>query len=150
MMSTPPLCLTGFTFKELFQAEGLDRLDREFLAILPQPLHAGLLAYRNKTRPFSTLEISELLLGLAPILENFLITLFNIEEEANLLQAKTISHNPISAFKKFFILRRAKKQLAQKGELPSFQELNQWLEQELQKAPLKTDDKELAVALLAT
>ena len=150
MMSTPPLCLTGFTFKELFQAEGLDRLDREFLAILPQPLHAGLLAYRNKTRPFSTLEISELLLGLAPILENFLITLFNIEEEANLLQAKTLSHNPISAFKKFFVLRRAKKQLAQKGELPSFQELNQWLEQELQKAPLKTDDKELAVALLAT
>ncbi len=149
-MSDPSLQLAGFTFAELFRAEGLHRLDQQFLAVLNPELRARLLTYRQERTAFTPLEISELLLACAPILEAFLIELFNIEDAALQIQAKTLAHNPISAFKKFFVLRRAKKQATQTTNLPSFPELDAWLATELAKAPLHTEDKELAIALLAT
>ncbi len=149
MMSKPSLSLTGFTFAELFHSKGLYRLDQIFLDSLPLNLRTELLAYRHETNNFTDSQISELLLALAVELETFLIQLFKIEEAAALAEAKTVAHNPIFAFKKFFVLRRAKKQLANADHLPSFDELDAWLTKELKKFPLQTDDKELAVGLLA-
>lgn len=152
-MSTPALKLNNFSFAELFQAEGLKQLDEQFLAKLRQEnstLHTELLTYRQGTHPFPALAISELLLACAPILEDFLIKLFNIEEAAAILQAQTLTYNPISAFKKFFVLRRAKKQLLHLENLPSFSELDQWLTHELKSSPLQSHDKEIAISLLAT
>jgi len=148
-MSNPSLNLTGFTFAELFHSKGLYRLDQQFLNGLEPDLSQRLIAYRNETTSLTPLEISDLLIACAKPLEKFLINLFNIEEEAALAEAKTLSYNPISAFKKFFILRRAKKNIIKADQLPSFDELNTWLTIELNKAPLKTNDKELAVALLS-
>lgn len=150
-MPTPTLKLHGFTFAELFQPEGLKRLDDTFLSKLAKTnpdAHIGLLAYRQGTYNTEPLAVSELLLALAPTLENFLIDLFNIEEAAAIAEARTLSYNPISAFKKYFVLRRAKKDLLKANTYPDFNELDTWLDAELSKAPLKADDKELAIALL--
>jgi len=148
-MSKSSLNLAGLTFAESFQSEGLQRLDQMFLAGLDINLRAKLLAYREETQAMTPLDVSELLLTCAPHLENFLIKLFDIEDAAAELEAKTLSHHPISAFKKFFVLRRAKKQLSNADHLPSFAELDAWLIMELKKFPLQTEDKELAVGLLA-
>lgn len=153
MTSHPALSLNGFTFTELFHSSGLHRLDEAFLAELKQQqplLHDKLLAYRQSATAFSALETSELLISCATILENFVAALFGIEEALAISQAKTTSHNPISTFKKYFVLRRAKKDLARAASFPSFADLDAWLSTELRKAPLQTEDRELAIALLGT
>ena len=145
--------LTNFTFKELFEAKGLARLDQQFLAELEQKapnLYASLLNYRKSTESFTPVTISELLLAIAPFVESFLVTLFKIEEEAAIAQAQTLAENPISAFKKYFVLRRAKKELNRIQQLPEFNKINHWLNEELAQSPLQTSDKEMAVSLLAT
>jgi len=149
----PALHLNGFTFNELLHSDGLNRLDQAFLSTLKShhsALHDQLIAYRNAPISTSTQETSELLIQCAVILETFLASLFNIEEAVAISQAKTTSLNPISAFKKYFILRRAKKELNKAGSFPAFSELNDWLQTELKKAPLQSEDKELAIALLGT
>ncbi len=151
-MPNPTLKLSGFTFAELFHAPGLTRLDEKFLSQLKKAnsaLHDDLIAYRQESKPFSPLEVSELLIACGLILESFLAELFDIEEAAALAQAKTLAFNPISAFKKYFVLRLAKKQLNKAENYPDFTSLNQWLNEALQKASVQTEDKELAIALLA-
>ncbi len=144
----PPLQLNGFSFTEIFTAAGLARLDRTFLAELPADLRSRLLAYRQ-TLPEDPLIVSELLLALSPLLEDFLARFFNIEEAVALARAKTQTHNPVSAFKEYFVLRRAKKLMTQAHTLAPFSELNAWLTDALRSAALVTDDRELAIALFA-
>ncbi len=151
-MPNHTLNLQGFTFAELFHAEGLSRLDNTFLAKLAaenQSLHNKLIAYRHDKQIFSPLEISELLIDCSQLLENFLIDLFNIDNAADAIRAKTLAENPISAFKKSFVIRRAKKLIAKSASLPTFEILNTWLSEELKTAPVQTADRELAIALLA-
>lgn len=148
---SPSLKLQGFTFSELFHSKGLMRLDQYFLDRLLEEnaqLHASLLAYRNQTKLFTPIELSEFLIKCAEILENFLIDLFDIDNAASAIRAKILSYNPISSFKKSFVLRKAKKNILNAATFPSFFELDQWLGSELLKAPIKTEDRELATALL--
>ena len=147
------LCLNGFTFSELFHADGLNRLDQAFLGYVKEQnpdFYTKLLVYRTESQPLTSLETSELLISCASILEDFLASLFQIEEAVGISKAKTTSQNPISTFKKYFVLRRAKKELSKASALPSFTILNEWLITELKKAPLKAADQELSIALLAT
>lgn len=151
-MPMPSLTLKDFAFADLFQAEGLLRLDQQFLKNLANDspgLHNDLLAYREESKKFTLVEISELLIACSKILEEFLIQLFGIENAADAIRAKTLSENPISAFKKSFVLRRAKKLIIKSSTLPSFEHLNKWLNEELQQAPIQTEDKELSIALLS-
>ncbi len=151
-MLKPTLQLTGFTFAELFHAQGLSRLDETFLSALQHfspALHDALLAYRQETTPFTPQAISELLIACATFLDTFLIELFNIETAATTAQAQTLAQNPVAAFKKFFVLRRAKKQLMHTENLPDFHTLTHWLHAQLKQFPLQTDDLELAISLLA-
>ena len=115
-MPNPVLKLSGFTFAELFHADGLKRLDETFLtrlnSVSPE-IYNDLLAYRQETKDFAPIALSELLLAVAPVLEVFLIELFGIEEAAAIAEIRTTSENPISEFKKYFVLRRAKKLLNQ-------------------------------------
>lgn len=153
MTPHPELRLNGFDFPELFHSEGLVRLDQAFLTHLNNEnpeRHAKLLAYRAHDETLSGLEISELLISCATILENFLASLFNVQEALAISQAKTVSNNPISLFKKYFVLRRAKKELNRVETFPSFTELESWLAGQLKKAPLQTQDKELSIALLGS
>ena len=151
-MSMPLFPLNGYTFDDLRQTEGLQRLDRQFLDYLKNTqttLYDLLLLYRNGMTEWTPLSTSEFLLAVAPLLENFLIDLFDIQEAAALAQAKTVTHNPIAAFKAFFVVRRAKKQLLKTDDLPPFATCDAWLSTALANAPLTTTDPELAVSLLA-
>lgn len=115
-MSTATLNLTGFSFQELFHASGLQRLDERFLHQLQASnpeAHRSLLAYRGNTHTFPAPELSERLMTWAIFLEDFLIQLFNIDDAAAALQVTIQSDNPIAAFKKFFVLRNAKKTITQ-------------------------------------
>lgn len=153
MTSYPEFQLQGFTFDELFHSQGLDRLDQTFLNHLRDQApacHEKLMTYRHAKHNLTTLEISELLIDCAKILENFLASLFQIQEAVAISQAQTTSFNPISTFKKYFVLRRAKKEVTKVSSFPRLSELDEWLNQELKKAPLQTEDNELAIALLGT
>lgn len=153
MTTQRELQLHDFTFNELMHSEGLNRLDQRFLNYLrdsSSELHEKLLAYRTQASSFSLIEISELLISCAIILETFLAEFFHIQEAVAISQAKTTSFNPISTFKKYFVLRRAKKDINKVGNYPTFNELNEWLSTQLNKATLQTNDKELAIALLST
>ncbi|HVY53639.1 MAG TPA: FAD-dependent oxidoreductase, partial [Gammaproteobacteria bacterium] len=144
--------LEDFSHADLFHAEGLKKLDRVFNAYFTEKnheLYTKLIAYREETQVFNSIESSELLIACAPILEEFLLELFNIKEDVDFLKTKTISQNPVATFKKHFVLRRVKKQLHQAATFPPFAELDTWLNQELENTPLQSDDKELAIALLA-
>ncbi|HEX4045482.1 MAG TPA: FAD-dependent oxidoreductase, partial [Gammaproteobacteria bacterium] len=155
------LQLNGFTFAELLHSTGLQRLDQVFLQALNKQhpeLHEKLLAYRQEhEQPQQRSEqqdeeLSAWLIQCAIFLERFLADFFKIEEALAISQAKTLSYNPISAFKKYYVLRRAKKELTKKEKETTNKEnyntLTTWLMAELKKAPMQTDDTELAVALL--
>ncbi len=150
-MTEPKLGLAGLGFRDLFQIPGLQKLDEEFLARLrgqnPR-LYADLLAYRQGRR-FTPLEISALLLACAPPLEELLAELFGIEAALEQSRRRTLAHDPVFAFKKLFVLRRARRRLALKEEIESFAALDQWLDGALNAAKLAMPDREWAVARFA-
>lgn len=153
MTQQPKLQLKNTDYGDLFHSAGLNRLDAAFLAQLKATnptWHQDLLAYREQTSTLNPIETSELLISCATILEQFLADLFGIDNELAISQAKTQRYNPISTFKKYFVLKRAKKETSKAASFPHFNELNSWLETQLKQAALKSDDKELAVALLGT
>src|SRR3990167_2705336 len=152
-MPIPTLQLKNYTYSALFSSDGLNRLDQDYLSVLNKKdpnLHEKLLYYRNGTNAFSPLETSDLLIQCAKILEEFLAVLFQIEDDLIISQIQTTSHHPISIFKKYFILRRAKKEISRTQISSSFSELHAWLNSELIQTSIQSDDKELAVALLGT
>jgi NADPH-dependent glutamate synthase beta subunit-like oxidoreductase/NAD(P)H-flavin reductase len=140
--------LPGFAFADLFRLDGLTKLDQEFLARLQREhkdRHTQLLAYRAG-QVLPPMETSELLLACAPLIEDVIGDLFNIDSTLEQARARTLAHNPVFAFKKLFVLRRARRRLLTKEDLQDFPELDGWLTKELNTAGLKTDDLELAVA----
>ncbi|MHB8212004.1 MAG: pyridine nucleotide-disulfide oxidoreductase, partial [Acidithiobacillus sp.] len=141
--------LFGFEYKKLFDAEGLARLDGEFLRSLAekdQTLAESLQVYRAAgARPADKAQ-SEFLLRLAPWVERFIGELFAIDAEIAELQARTRSHDVVMAFKKHFVLRRARRY---RGEFPeSFADLDQWLDSEIRQRGWPLGDREWAIARL--
>lgn len=147
-MPTPQLKLKGFTFQALFTPDGLKELDQTFLNSLREVdelLHGQLLNYRRGLE-FSPIELSELIIQCAPVLEAFIAELFIIEDAVARLQAATLSNDPIFAFKKYYVLREARRALRKSDQLPEFSELDQWVSLHLKERKLDSDDRELAVA----
>ncbi len=143
------LGLTGFAYRDLFHAHGLQRLDAAFLAQLqalhPQQ-HDALCAYRSGAQHFPPLEESALLLACAAPLEEFFGMLFGVTGEVERLRNATLLHDPVFAFKKLLVQRRARRRLLAKDELPSFAALDAWLNEQL---GASQDDRELAIAKFA-
>src|SRR5258706_14756175 len=148
-MSKAQLKLTnGFTYTQLFEFEGLQRLDDEFLARLhahDAALHEALLRYRGG-ETFAPIALSEFLLALAPVLEQQIVDLFEIHEAVAALRRDPLAPDPIFAFKKQFVLKRARRRLQKKDEYESFAELDRWLNDALAAAGIDAADRELAVA----
>ncbi len=141
--------LAGFTYPDLFQVDGLQRLDQNFLKRLrmqDESLHAQLAHYRHAERPFTALETSALLLACAPYLEDFIAELFGIEAELEQSQAQTVAHNVVLSFKKLFVQRRAKRRLLADDVPETFTELDAWLTPLLREASFIGMDRERAVA----
>ncbi len=151
-MNTSGTCtLKGFEIADLFRSEGIQALDAAFLAKLKEnhpDWHASLLAYRQSKTALTPIECSELLIRVSIVLENFLAELFQIEEAVTQKQILTTSENPISIFKKYFVLKRAKKEVNKAATFPTFEILNEKIQAALAQAAMKADDVELNIALL--
>lgn len=139
----------GYTFAQLFDAATLAEFDAQFLASLSPKLKQQLLAYRLQPADFSAIDTSELLLNCAPMLEKFIIELFDIANEVQALRFALEQNEPIWYFKKWFVLRRAKRRLSKQEPLIAFAELDAWLNLQLEQFKPNFSDKELAIAQLA-
>jgi len=105
-----PLIGSGLAFDDLYRREGLLKLDRDFLAALQASdsvLHVRLLHARNEPSALSPKQESELLLGLAPYLQQFIAKLFAIEAEVRALADKHHELAPLYQVKRQFVQRKA-------------------------------------------
>jgi NADPH-dependent glutamate synthase beta subunit-like oxidoreductase/NAD(P)H-flavin reductase len=98
----------GIEFEALYEREGLARVDAAFLGFLAEAdaaLRERLVAARAK--PPAAKEESELLIALAPHVEDFVARLFGIEAEAQALAGRHHELAPLYSVKRLFVQRRA-------------------------------------------
>src|SRR5690242_11387531 len=98
----------GITFPDLYERDGLIKVDAAFLAFLGEAdrtLADRLNAARAKAP--SGLAESQLLIALAPHVEDFVARLFRIEREARALAERHNELAPLYAVKRQFVQRRA-------------------------------------------
>ena len=151
MMIKNQLNLKGFDFQELQTVPGLQKLDQRFLKALETfnpHWHDQLLSYRQNAQFAAPEIISQLLIDCAVILEGFLAELFAVEEEVDCLHAKTLAHQPIFAFKSWYVLKQARRAATAQENRKSFSQLNQIIEVEILSKKLNLSDRQLAVAQL--
>jgi NADPH-dependent glutamate synthase beta subunit-like oxidoreductase/NAD(P)H-flavin reductase len=100
----------GFEFPDLYSNAGLTRIDVAFCAWLAQtdvPLAERLASARAAPDALARKDESELLVALAPHLEDWLARLFGIEREVEALQAAQNELAPIFACKRQVVQRKA-------------------------------------------
>jgi NADPH-dependent glutamate synthase beta subunit-like oxidoreductase/NAD(P)H-flavin reductase len=95
----------GLGFRDLYERAGLLRVDAAFLSFLEPSLQKRLLDARSN--PLEGKAESELLVALAPHLEDFIAKLFGIESEAQALAARHNELAPLYSVKRLFVQRRA-------------------------------------------
>jgi NADPH-dependent glutamate synthase beta subunit-like oxidoreductase/NAD(P)H-flavin reductase len=108
----------GFSFADLYERDGLVRVDRAFVADLAETdvaLHDRLMAARADPDRLARRGESDLLVDLAPHVEDFLGDLFGIAAEVRALQARHAALAPLYAVKRLFVQRRAVKGLDEAG-----------------------------------
>jgi NADPH-dependent glutamate synthase beta subunit-like oxidoreductase/NAD(P)H-flavin reductase len=102
----------GLEFADLYDRDGLVRLDRAFAAELAETdsgLHERLMTARRDPDGFGQEAESELVVELAPHVEDFLGALFGIADEVRALQARHHELAPLHSVKRLFVQRRAVK-----------------------------------------
>jgi NADPH-dependent glutamate synthase beta subunit-like oxidoreductase/NAD(P)H-flavin reductase len=100
----------GFEYADLYQREGLVRLDARFLDFVAEAdpaLHSALVAGRAAPTELAAKAESELLIALAPQVEDFVARLFGIEDEARALAERHHDLAPIFSVKRLFVQRQA-------------------------------------------
>ncbi len=100
----------GFAFEDLYQRQGLARLDARFLEHLKAAdptLLDRLLAVRSNPAAEARKQQSELLLELAPHLEDFIGELFGIAPEMQALASRHNALAPLYALKRKFVQKKA-------------------------------------------
>jgi len=107
----PTLALPfGLTFNDLYERAGLLKLDGIFLTQLQSAtpsLHIRLLAAREDLAALTPKQHSELIIELAPYLEDFVGQLFGIETELRKLQLQHSDLAPLFSVKRRFVQRKA-------------------------------------------
>jgi NADPH-dependent glutamate synthase beta subunit-like oxidoreductase/NAD(P)H-flavin reductase len=104
----------GLSFADLYERDGLVRVDRAFVAHLAASdvaLHDRLMAARADPDGLGRHDESNLLVDLAPHLEDFLADLFGIADAVRDLEARHSALAPLYAVKRLFVQRRAVKGL---------------------------------------
>src|SRR5215470_14918542 len=102
----------GLRFEDLYCRTGLARLDGcfvEFLAERDRDLHARLMAARAAPDAVAGKAESDLIVELAPVLEDFLAELFGVGVELRALAARHEALAPLYRVKRLFVQRRAAK-----------------------------------------
>ncbi len=100
----------GFSFEELYRTDGLRRLDEVFLQELSKSddgLKDRLESARRDPGALADKQFSELIIALAPHLEDFIGHLFGIERELHDLQARHSVLAPLYSVKRRFVQRKA-------------------------------------------
>jgi NADPH-dependent glutamate synthase beta subunit-like oxidoreductase/NAD(P)H-flavin reductase len=100
----------GLTFPDLFDRAALVRLDGRFVEHLraaDPELTGRLLEARGDAGALSAREQSDLLVALAPHLEDFIAELFGIRAEVGALAARHHELAPLYSVKRLFVQRRA-------------------------------------------
>jgi NADPH-dependent glutamate synthase beta subunit-like oxidoreductase/NAD(P)H-flavin reductase len=98
----------GIRFNDLYERAGLLRVDAAFLGFLGEvdaALRDKLISYRSN--PPEGKQESDLLVALAPHVEDFLARLFGIEAEARALAERHNELAPLYSVKRLFVQRRA-------------------------------------------
>ncbi|MFO1306627.1 MAG: FAD-dependent oxidoreductase [Burkholderiales bacterium] len=108
---SPTLALAhGITFPDLYSTEGASRIDARFVVHLEATdgaLAARFLAGRSDPATLDHKAESDLLIAVAPHVEDFLAGLFGIEPEVRALQAQHHELAPIFVVKRQFVQRKA-------------------------------------------
>jgi len=102
----------GLRFADLYERDGLVRLDAAFLEGLPQPLAERLRAARQAPENLPAAGESQLLLEVAPHLDGFTARLFGIEKDVEALKETHDDLAPLWECRKHFVLRRAAKAMS--------------------------------------
>lgn len=100
----------GFSCADLYDRNGLLRLDHVFLQELAHAdpaLHHRLIDARQQATPIASKAESDLLLALAPHLDDFMAQLFGIEAEVGALSARHHALAPLYSVKRLFVQRKA-------------------------------------------
>src|ERR1700730_1215620 len=100
----------GFSFADLYDRSGLVRLDGAFVAHLGETdaaLHNRLMTARSDPEAVEGQTESDLLVDLAPHLEDFIGQLFGITAGVRALQACHHELAPLYSVKRLFVQRRA-------------------------------------------
>lgn len=141
----------GFDHAALFTAEGLGKLDSDFLARLTarHPEHHARLLRVRAGEVLPPVELSETLLAAAPIVEEIIAEYFGLTTEVETLCALTGAHDPVFQFKKLIVQRRARRRLMQDEPLEGFALLDERVTQALLRHGIDSPDRELAVSQLA-
>lgn len=100
----------GFTFKDLYDAAALEKLDGIFVSFLEENVSdlSKRLIEARQAKPTPT-EESALLLDIAPYVEEFIGTFFSIEKAIHALQDATFHLAPLYRCKRLFVQRQAAK-----------------------------------------
>jgi NADPH-dependent glutamate synthase beta subunit-like oxidoreductase/NAD(P)H-flavin reductase len=108
--ATIPVPASGLSFEDLYDHDGLRRVDRLFLerlALADGDLHAALIRARSGTEILPAKQESELLLALAPHVDAFVAWLFGIEAEVEGLAGRHHALTPLYTVKRNFVQRKA-------------------------------------------
>src|SRR5471032_2459519 len=108
--STSPALRFGFAFEDLYDREGLVRLDAAFLTFVREvdaTLADRLAVARQDPSALAVKAESELLIALAPHVEDFVAKLFGIESELHTLAGHHHELAPLHSVKRLFVQRRA-------------------------------------------
>ena len=110
LRSSSPSLRFGFAFADLYDRESLVRLDAAFIGFLREidtALADRLVTARSDPAALPAKAESELLIALAPHLEDFLARLFGIEAEVHTLAGHHHELAPLYSVKRLFVQRRA-------------------------------------------
>ncbi|MDB5863138.1 MAG: hypothetical protein JWO70_944 [Betaproteobacteria bacterium] len=100
----------GLSFPDLYARDGLLRVDAAFLAALTaadEVLCTQLRTAREQSAVLTNKQESELLIALAPHLDDFIAQLFGIEAEVGKLSARHTELAPLFSCKRLFVQRKA-------------------------------------------
>jgi NADPH-dependent glutamate synthase beta subunit-like oxidoreductase/NAD(P)H-flavin reductase len=104
----------GLSFADLYERDGLVRIDRAFiehLAAADVALHDRLMAARAEPDALDRKAESDLLVDLSGHLEDFIGNLFGVAGEVRALQAQHERLAPLYSVKRLFVQRRAVKEI---------------------------------------
>ncbi|MEO8203740.1 MAG: FAD-dependent oxidoreductase [Betaproteobacteria bacterium] len=108
--SGAPALRFGFSFADLYDRNALVRVDTAFVDFLREgdaPLADRLVAARLDPAALAAKAESELLIAVAPHVEDFVTRLFGIESEMQALAARHHELAPLFTVKRLFVQRRA-------------------------------------------